>query len=84
MNYGIYTIRDSKTGFLPLTVDNNDASAMRNFEHAAENNNSLFYTHASDYDLCRLGSFDTDTGEITLEKLTVICSGASLSSLKGV
>lgn len=84
MIYGIYSIRDSKTGFLPITVDINDASAMRNFEHAAQNNSSLFFTHSCDYDLCRLGSFDTDTGEIKLENLVVICSGTSLNHIKEV
>lgn len=79
MKYGIYTIRDCKTGYLPLTIDINDASAMRNFEHASKNPDSLFFTHCSDYDLCRIGSFDTDSGLIELENLTVICSGVSLS-----
>ena len=34
MKYGIYSIRDARTGFLPPTVDQNDSSAMRNFAHA--------------------------------------------------
>ena len=82
MKYGIYAIRDSKTGFLPLNVDLNDASAMRNFEHAAMQESSLFFSHRADYDLCRLGSYDTDTGEIELFPLTVVCSGSSLKEVK--
>ena len=81
MKYGIYAIRDSKIGFLPLTVDINDASAMRNFEHASMQESSLFFSHRADYDLCRLGSYDTDTGEIDLSPLSVICSGISLKAV---
>lgn len=64
MKYNIYSIRDVKTGFLPPTYDVNDQSAVRNFEHACLNGDSLFFSHAEDYSLFALGSFDTDTGRI--------------------
>lgn len=64
MKYGIYSIRDMKTGFLPPTVDVNALSAMRNFEHACYNSDSLFFSHPEDYSLFALGTFDTDTGRI--------------------
>lgn len=64
MKYGIYSIRDLKTGFLPPTVDFNAISAMRNFEHACLNTESLFFSHPEDYSLFALGTFDTDTGRI--------------------
>lgn len=62
MIYGVYAIRDSKTGFLTPTVDINDQSAARNFEHAALQSNTLFFSHPADYDLYKIGSFDTDSG----------------------
>lgn len=31
---GIYAIKDAKSTFMPCTVDVNDATAVRNFEHA--------------------------------------------------
>lgn len=65
MEMRLYSIRDVKTGFLPLTVDYNDASAIRNFRHACLNTQSLFFTFPADYSLCHIGDFDTDTGEIT-------------------
>lgn len=66
MIYGIYSIRDFKTGFLSPTVDVNDFAAVRNFEHAVLNSEqSLFFSHPEDYALYRIGSIDTDTGVIT-------------------
>ena len=67
MIYGMYSVKDIKTGYLPPTFDMNDLSAMRNFEHACMNEDSLFFTHPSDYQLYKVGSFDTETGSITDE-----------------
>lgn len=64
MIYGIYSIKDAKTGYLPPTFDINDLSAMRNFEHACQNPDSLFFTHPQDYTLYCIGSFDTDSGNL--------------------
>lgn len=66
MKYGLYSIRDFKTGFLPPTYDINDESAIRNFEHACLNSDSLFFSHPQDYALYRIGSFDTDSGRVDL------------------
>lgn len=76
MIYGIYSIRDSKTGFLSLMLDQNDNSAMRNFQHACANAQSLFFTHAADYDLCKLGSFDSSTGNFDIEPIKVLLNGS--------
>lgn len=67
MIYGVYSIKDLKSGYLPPTYDVNDGTAMRNFDHACQNPDSLFYTHGSDYQLFKLGTFDTDTGEFVGE-----------------
>lgn len=65
MKYGMYSIRDFKTGFLTPTIDVNDASAMRNFENAVlQNEQTLFFTHPEDYALYRIGDYDSDTGEL--------------------
>lgn len=66
MIYGVFSIKDAKTGYLPPTFDINDLSAMRNFEHACQNPDSLFFTHPQDYTLYCIGSFDTDSGELTV------------------
>lgn len=65
MKLMLFSIRDALTGFLPISVDHNEPSAIRNFEHACKNVQSLFYSSPADYTLCHVGSFDTDTGSIT-------------------
>ena len=67
MIYGVYAIKDAKTSFMPCNVDYNDASAIRNFEHAVMAPDSLMRSHPADYTLYRLGSYHTDTGIIVSE-----------------
>ena len=64
MKYPIYSIRDSKVGFMTPTIDQNDASAARNFEHAVMNSASLMNSHPGDYALYRIGEFDSESGDI--------------------
>lgn len=65
MILSVYSIRDSRTGFLNPTFELNDAVAMRNFRHA-QTQDSILKTHASDFALYRIGEFDTDTGKIDM------------------
>lgn len=65
MKYPIYSIRDAKVGFMTPTVDANDASAARNFEHAVLNSASLMNSHPGDYALYKIGEFDSDSGAVT-------------------
>lgn len=74
MEYPIYAIRDSKVGFMTPTVDQNDASAARNFEHAVMNSASLMNSHPGDYELYRIGTYETDSGEIHPEMPVHIAS----------
>lgn len=62
MIYGLYSIKDAKTSFMPVTLDVNNASAVRNFEHAVRQPDSLLRSHPNDYALYHVGDFDTDTG----------------------
>lgn len=71
----IYSIRDLRTGFLTPTYDINDAVAARNFAHAVMNSDSVLLTHAADFDLYRIGTFDSETGRITPEDMPVFVSG---------
>lgn len=64
MTYGIYAIKDAKTTFMPANVDYNDASAIRNFEFAARQPDSLLQSHPADYSLWKLGTFDNESGVI--------------------
>lgn len=78
MILGIYCIRDAKVGWLTPTVDQNDATAARNFVHAMKNSQSILYTHPKDFDLWKIGQFDTDKGQIeSLFPGSLVFEGAS-------
>lgn len=78
MKFNAYSIRDSKTGFLQPTFEVNDQVAMRNFSHAVQNSDSILFTHARDFDLYKIGNFDSDTGRLMpVEVPVLIMSGSS-------
>lgn len=64
MKFGLYTVLDNKTGFLPVQVDQNDAAAARNFAHAIMQTGTILNTHAEDYELFKVATFDTETGVV--------------------
>lgn len=64
MIYPVFAIRDIHTGFMSPTVDQNEQSAIRNFEHAVMQTNTLFNSHPEHYSLCKIGTFDTESGKI--------------------
>lgn len=65
MKFGIYCVRDVKSGFQTPTAQVNDAVAIRGFASAVLNSDSVLFTHASDFALYKLADFDADTGRIT-------------------
>ncbi len=63
MIYGVYAVRDWKTGFLSPVVDVNDASASRNFQFAVlRQDDNLFFTNPADYSLYRVADYDSESG----------------------
>lgn len=64
MIYGLYSIKDAKTSYMPVTLDVNNASAVRNFEHAVRQPDSLLRSHPNDYALYHVADFDTDNGNV--------------------
>lgn len=73
----MYAVRDSLTGFMTPTVDANDASAMRGFQHAVKATRDVMHTYPEDFSLYRIGAFDTDTGVLHPESPgpVLICHG---------
>lgn len=68
MILGIYSINDALNGFGPLSLQNNDASAYRSFAETFKN-----VYQPADYSLWKVGSFDTNTGELIVEVPSVVC-----------
>lgn len=61
MIFPIYSIKDSKVGFTPPTVDQNDGSAIRNFAYAINNGGIMNYS-PNDFDLYKIGEFNDESG----------------------
>lgn len=72
MKLNCYVIRDQRTCYLTPSFDYNDQSAIRNFEHAVLQKDSLFNSHAEDYSLYRVGQYDNETGRIYPEESPVL------------
>lgn len=64
MKFGIYAIKDAKSSFMPCSVDTNDGTAKRNFEHAVCQPGSLFASHPNDFALYVVGCYDDADGRI--------------------
>lgn len=82
MIYNFYAIKDLKVGYLEPKIEMNDDVAVRSFFHACSNVESIFYTNPGDFQLWKLGSYDTDTG--SLEKDLVFLVDAPKVKKKGV
>lgn len=80
VTYPVYSVRDNKVGFGNPMLDNNDATATRNFSYALQ---SGVMSHApQDYDLYRIGIFDPESGMITCDKAPeFIISGVNAKDL---
>lgn len=72
MKFNVYAMRDLKSGFLTPTVDQNDAMAARNFASSIQRSEGVLFTHKSDFQLYRIGEFDTDLGVINPEDFPVL------------
>lgn len=80
MKYPLFSVRDTRVGFNQPQTDISDKTAERNFAAAINNpNNGVMNFAPGDYDLYRIGEFDTDSGLIISEPVPVlIVSGASV------
>lgn len=68
MKYGIFALRDGLTDeFLTPTIDRDETTAIRAISNVIESQpNSLLCTHAGDFGLYKLGTFDSENGCIIL------------------
>lgn len=78
MKYPIYTYRDLKVGFMPVQCDQSDQSAIRGFSYAINGQTGMMNFAPKDFDLYKVGEFDTETGVIEPCVPTLLVSGASV------
>lgn len=77
MIYGLYCMRDERTGFLTPVPEQNDRAAIRNFYHTVQNSDGILYSFAADFRLYRLATFDSDSGMISpVSPVEFIASGS--------
>lgn len=79
MTYPVYCIRDQKVGFQPqIIVEVSDQSAIRGFSYSINGNQGIMNYSPADFDLFKIGEFDTETGKIDSVIPVNICSGISV------
>lgn len=81
----VFAVLDSKVGSfgVPFT-DQREGSAIRNFSDAVNdgsNPNNMWHKHPEDFSLYRVGSYNTDTGELIPEKLTALLTASAVRQL---
>lgn len=79
MIFGVYSIRDVRTGFLSPTIEVNDQVAMRNFSHAVQRSDSLLHSFPGEYDIYKIGTFDSESGQLVpIMPQEFLCSASSI------
>ena len=79
MVFGVYSIRDKYTGFMQPSLDVNDQAAVRNFANAIKsaNDGSIMAFAPADFDLYKLGTFDSDKGIFETQIPEFIIAGST-------
>lgn len=76
MIFNVYSIKDSKVGYLTPTFEVNDQVAMRNFAHAVKNSESILNSHPNDFSLYCIGEFDSISGLISCGEKHFLCEAS--------
>lgn len=76
MKQGLYAVRDNVARiYFPPFMANNDDVAIRQFNFACGDINSPLAKSPGDYDCCRVGYYDQETGFITICEVDIIARG---------
>lgn len=73
MTYSIYCMKDRRTSWLQPTLNQNDASAVRDFRISTD---KMMDIHKPDFSLYKMGTFNTETGKYELELIPIFICGA--------
>lgn len=74
MKTGLYSIRDLKSNFAPPVAISNDQVAKRWFGTRVNEDITMKY-EPGDFDLYKVGEYNTETGEITHIAGELLCNG---------
>ena len=78
MKFGMYCIKDAKTGFMTPVVEQNDAAALRNFSHAVNQPDSLMHDCPNDFTLFKVADFDTDDGILAIPSPSLVADASEV------
>ena len=78
MKLGLYCIKDAKTGFMTPVVEQNDASALRNFSFAVNQSDSLMHDCPNDFSLFKVADFDTEVGILAIPSLILVADASEV------
>lgn len=83
MKYPVFSYRDKLVGFGSPVVDQNDVSAVRGFSYAINNSDGIMNFQPDNFELYKIGVFDTDKGTIyALDIPELIVSGSAVFEVK--
>lgn len=72
MKFNLYAVLDSKVqAFLHLHTYRNDGEAIRAFCASIEDTKTNFYKWPEDFTLCRVGTYDEESGKVEGETAPV-------------
>lgn len=72
MKCSMYCLKDCKAGFKQPYIDVNNALAIRHVGNALQDKNQEFSLNPEDFELWKVGSFDTDTGILEPDLVHII------------
>lgn len=64
MIYPLYSIRDIKGDYFSPRIEQNEPSAIRSFAFTVNTPGTTIHSFPEDYQLFRVGDFDSDTGRL--------------------
>lgn len=82
MKYPIISYKDNKVGFMPPQCEQSEVAAIRGFSYALNSKDGIMNFAPSDFDLYKVGFFDTETGLIEAFTPVMLCSGSSVYGVK--
>ena len=78
MKFGMYCVKDAKTGFMTPVVEQNDAAALRNFSHAVNQFDSIMHDSPNDFSIFKVADFDTDSGIIAIPNPILVADASEV------
>lgn len=82
MKVPVFSYRDNKVGFMAPFIDQNEDAAIRGFSYAINSHEGVMSFAPADYDLYKVGEFDSEKGTIESMLPQLVVSGSSVAGVK--